>query len=208
MFILSSPSGAGKTTLTRQLLEREPELSMSVSVTTRPPRQAEIDGEDYIFIRKRDFLQMRERDDLLENAEVFGHFYGTPKKPVEEALRQGRDVLFDIDWQGTQQLEQKRSGDVVKVFLLPPSAEELRERITRRGQDQPKTLSQRMLGAPDEISHYPEYDYIVVNRDIEESLGNLRAILRAERMRRKRQEGLDSFASALQECLRAQAKED
>lgn len=201
MLILSSPSGAGKTTLSRRLLETDPDIAMSVSVTTRPPRPGEIDGEDYGFLSTEDFGLMRNKGELLEHAKVFGNWYGTPRAPVEKALSAGRDVMFDIDWQGTQQLEGNAAEDIVKVFILPPSSHELERRLTQRAQDPPEVVAGRMARASDEISHYAEYDYIIINIDIEKSLEDLTAILRAERLKRVRQTGLTSFVKQLREGL-------
>ncbi len=197
LFVVSSPSGAGKTTLGRLLQESEEDLEISVSVTTRPARPSEIDGKDYIFLTPDQFNKMRDEGALLESAEVFGHNYGTPRQSVEDNLARGRDVLFDVDWQGRQQLADAMSEDVVSVFILPPSARELSRRLASRGQDKAETRGQRMKYAPREISHYAEYDYIVVNYDLAESLTQLRAILHAERMRRARQTGLRQLVDEL-----------
>ena len=170
---------------------------MSVSVTTRAPRPGEMDGKDYHFITKERFVQMRDRSDLLEWAEVFGNFYGTPRRPVEEALAKGRDVLFDIDWQGTQQLAQAMAEDLVRVFILPPSAEELQNRLIKRQQDSSSVVAKRMAEASREISHWPEYDYVVVNDEVEDSHSQIMAILIAERLRRRRRTGLTEFVRAL-----------
>ena len=201
LLVMSSPSGAGKTTLSRLLLGKDPNITMSVSVTTRPPRPGEVDGKDYHFISKDAFVRRRDAGDLLEYAEVFGNFYGTPKKPVEEALARGRDVLFDIDWQGTQQLAQAMEDDLVRLFILPPSAEELRERLIRRAQDSASTVAKRMAKAADEISHWPEYDYVIVNDSIEAASTQIDAILTAERLRRRRQLGLTQFVRDLTKDL-------
>lgn len=197
MLVLSSPSGAGKTTISRALLERDDNLSLSVSVTTRPPRPGEADGVDYRFVDDAAFRAMVEADQLLENAHVFGHHYGTPKGPVEEALTDGRDVLFDIDWQGTQQLKARARDDLASVFVLPPSMAELAKRLESRAQDSAKVVAGRMAKAADEMSHWPEYDYIIVNRDIEESVDRAQAILEAERLKRERQTGLAEFVNRL-----------
>ena len=170
---------------------------MSVSVTTRAPRPGEMNGKDYHFITKERFVQMRDRSDLLEWAEVFGNFYGTPRRPVEEALAKGRDVLFDIDWQGTQQLAQAMAEDLVRVFILPPSAEELQNRLIKRQQDSSSVVAKRMAEASREISHWPEYDYVVVNDEVEDSHSQIMAILTAERLRRRRRTGLTEFVRAL-----------
>jgi guanylate kinase len=197
LLVMSSPSGAGKTTLSRKLLASDRNITMSVSVTTRAPRPGEMDGKDYHFITKERFVQMRDRSDLLEWAEVFGNFYGTPRKPVEEALAKGRDVLFDIDWQGTQQLAQAMAEDLVRVFILPPSAEELQNRLIKRQQDSSSVMAKRMAEASREISHWPEYDYVVVNDEVEDSHSQIMAILTAERLRRRRRTGLTEFVRAL-----------
>jgi guanylate kinase len=197
LLVMSSPSGAGKTTLSRKLLASDRNITMSVSVTTRAPRPGEMDGKDYHFITKERFVQMRDRSDLLEWAEVFGNFYGTPRRPVEEALAKGRDVLFDIDWQGTQQLAQAMAEDLVRVFILPPSAEELQNRLIKRQQDSSSVVAKRMAEASREISHWPEYDYVVVNDEVEDSHSQIMAILTAERLRRRRRTGLTEFVRAL-----------
>jgi guanylate kinase len=198
---MSSPSGAGKTTLSRKLLATDKNITMSVSVTTRSPRPGEVEGKDYFFITKDRFAQMRDRGELLEYAEVFGNFYGTPKKPVEEALAKGRDVLFDIDWQGTQQLAQAMEDDLVRLFILPPSADELQNRLINRAQDTSSVVAKRMAEASREISHWPEYDYVIVNDDVDASQGEVMAILNAERLRRRRQIGLTDFVRALTKGL-------
>jgi guanylate kinase len=197
MLVLSSPSGAGKTTISRKLLEREPNLTMSVSVTTRPRRRGEVAGVDYHFIGTTEFGEMVNRGELLEYAKVFGYYYGTPKLPVEEALRAGRDVLFDIDWQGTQQLAQAARSDLVSVFVLPPTTAELERRLKTRAQDSAEVVAARMGQAAEEMSHWPEYDYIIVNLEIEDSVAKTRAILQAERLRRERQTGLVDFVNGL-----------
>ncbi len=197
LLVLSSPSGAGKTTLSRRLLERDPSISMSVSVTTRTPRPGEKDGVDYHFIDRRRFNAMVEAGELIEWAEVFSNGYGTPKAPVEAAIAQGRDMLFDIDWQGTQQLSQALEDDLVRVFILPPSAESLRERLLTRAQDSPTVVAKRMAAAEQEISHWPEYDYVIVNDDLDTSDRAIDAILAAERLKRKRRTGLTPFVRAL-----------
>lgn len=194
MFVLSSPSGAGKTTLSRRLLAEDDEITMSVSATTRPPRPGERDGEDYYFVSPARFHEMVQNGELLEWATVFGNRYGTPRAPVEAALAAGRDVLFDIDWQGTQQLQQTESAsDLVRVFILPPDMVELERRLRARATDEADVIAHRMARARDEISHWGEYDYILVNEDAEACLAELRAVLRAERLRRKRQLGLAGF---------------
>lgn len=197
MLVLSSPSGAGKTTLARRLLEAEPDLDLSVSVTTRLKRPAEKDGRDYHFISREMFESMAREGALLEHAKVFGHLYGTPRAPVEAALQRGRDVLFDIDWQGTQQLERTARDDLVRVFILPPSMRELSRRLHARAQDDDSVVARRMARAAGEISHWAEYDYVIVNTDLDDSLAKLRAILTAERLRRTRQRGLSDFVTGL-----------
>ena len=199
MLVLSSPSGAGKTTISRLLLERDPNLIMSVSVTTRPKRPGEEAGKDYSFIDPTEFNLMINRRELLEHANVFGHYYGTPRAPVEQALAAGRDIIFDIDWQGTQQLMQNAQEDVVSVFILPPSTEELDRRLHRRAQDPEEVVAARMAKAPNEMSHWAEYGYIVINDQIEESVANVQSILAAERLRRGRQIGLGDFVKRLRE---------
>jgi guanylate kinase len=201
MLVLSSPSGAGKTTLSRMLLKADRNVELSVSVTTRPKRRGEIDGRDYLFITLAHFERMMKAGELLEWAEVFGNCYGTPRRPVEKALRAGRDVLFDIDWQGTQQLREKARDDLVSVFVLPPTVLELERRLKRRAQDSDATILVRMAKAAGEMSHWPEYDYVVVNRDKAEAFVEVRAILAAERLKRERQVGLSSFVRALQAKL-------
>ena len=193
MLVLSSPSGAGKSTISRRLLESEPNLVMSVSATTRPRRPGEVDGRDYYFVDPTEFNLMVNRGELLEHAKVFGNYYGTPRLPVEEALRAGRDVLFDIDWQGTQQIEGVAGQDLVSVFILPPSTRELERRLRARAQDSDEVVATRMAKAADEISHYPEYQYIILNDDLDHSTIAVRAILAAERLRRERLVGLTDF---------------
>jgi guanylate kinase len=197
MLVLSSPSGAGKTTISRALLERDGNLSMSVSVTTRPKRPGEVAGSDYRFIDKTEFDLMVNRGELLEYAKVFGNYYGTPRAAVEAALSKGSDVLFDIDWQGTQQLRENAREDLVSVFILPPSTKELERRLFARAQDSAEVVAHRMSRAADELSHYPEYDYVFVNQDIETSVQQAQAILTAERLRRDRQVGLGEFVKGL-----------
>ncbi|HEY4984997.1 MAG TPA: guanylate kinase [Bradyrhizobium sp.] len=201
MFVLSSPSGAGKTTLSRLLIERMPGLKMSVSATTRPKRPGEIDRSDYLFVDKVRFEEMVKRHELLEWATVFDNRYGTPRAPVEVALTAGRDVLFDIDWQGTQQLREKARADVVSVFILPPSATELEKRLNSRAQDSQEVIRSRMSRASHEMSHWAEYDYIVINHDIEEAFGEVQSILKAERLKRERRVGLTAFVRELQTPL-------
>jgi guanylate kinase len=194
---MSSPSGAGKTTLSRKLIEADNNIAMSISVTTRKPRPGEVDGRDYYFISKEKFEQMIAAKELLEWANVFGNLYGTPRAPVEEALAKGRDVLFDIDWQGTQQLAQAMEDDLVRLFILPPNADALRTRLIGRNQDASNVIAKRMAEAGREISHWPEYDYVVVNDDIGTSHGQVVAILTAERLKRRRQLGLTDFVRGL-----------
>ncbi|KWV91974.1 guanylate kinase [Erythrobacter sp. YT30] len=197
LFILSSPSGAGKTTLSRMLLEADNHVEMSVSATTRAPRPGEQDGVHYHFVSDAEFDRMIEEDDFYEWAEVFGHRYGTPKGAIRNALKEGRDFLFDIDWQGTQQLYQKDAQDVVSVFILPPSLDELRRRLEARAQDSATVIDARMERARAEISHWAEYDYVVINDDVEECFARVCEILDAERMRRTRQTGLIPFVREL-----------
>jgi guanylate kinase len=199
--ILSSPSGAGKTTLARGLFVTEPSLTGSVSVTTRTPRPGEIDGESYIFISRERFDAMRAGGELLESAEVFGNFYGTPAQPVNDALAQGRDIVFDVDWQGGRAIATALPEDTVRVFILPPSGEELARRIYTRGTDAREVIERRMKAAANEISHWNEYDYVLVNRDVAESVAVLKSILEAERHKRSRQGGLSEFVSALTSAL-------
>jgi guanylate kinase len=199
MLVLSSPSGAGKTSISRALLARDADLSMSVSVTTRPKRPGEVAGRDYHFIDAEEFGLMVNRGELLEHAKVFGNYYGTPKAPVEATLSRGQDVLFDIDWQGTQQLRQAARNDLVAVFILPPSTRELEKRLKARAQDSAQVVAERMAKAADEMSHWPEYDYVVVNQELERSVAAVVAILAAERLRRERQIGMGDFVKALRE---------
>jgi guanylate kinase len=201
MFVLSSPSGAGKTTLSRLLLERMPGLKMSVSATTRPMRPVEVDGSDYLFVDHARFEEMVKRHELLEWAVVFENRYGTPRAPVEAALAAGEDVLFDIDWQGTQQLREKARADVVSVFILPPSAADLERRLHSRAQDSQEVIRKRMSRASHEMSHWAEYDYIVINRDIDDAFAEVQSILKAERLKRERRVGLTTFVRALQQQL-------
>ena len=203
MFVLSSPSGAGKTTLSRLLIERMPGLKMSVSATTRPMRPGETEGSDYLFVDKARFEEMVKRHELLEWATVFDNRYGTPRAPVEAALAAGRDVLFDIDWQGTQQLREKARADVVSVFILPPSATDLEKRLNSRAQDSQEVIRSRMSRASHEMSHWAEYDYIVINRDIDEAFAEVQSILKAERLKRERRVGLTAFVRELQGQLEA-----
>jgi len=198
MLVMSSPSGAGKTTLTRRLLEDDKDVVMSVSATTRPPRPGEVDGKDYYFVSPERFDEMVEGDRLLEYATVFGNKYGTPREPVEQALLWGRDVIFDIDWQGTQQLmSSSKAIDLVRIFILPPSIASLESRLKKRGQDSEETIAARMAKAESEISHWAEYDYVLVNDDLEETYADLKAIVRAERYRRERRPGMSEFVRGL-----------
>jgi guanylate kinase len=197
MLVLSSPSGAGKSTISRALLQRESEITMSVSATTRSPRPGEVDGKDYHFLDVERFRSMVDAGQFLEHARVFDNYYGTPTAPVEAALRAGRDVLFDIDWQGTQQVAQNARADLVTIFILPPSVEELERRLHTRAQDSAEVVKKRMSKAADEMSHWREYDYIVVNEDLEASIGHVQAILRAERLKRDRQAGMAEFVARL-----------
>jgi guanylate kinase len=198
MLVMSSPSGAGKTTLSRLLLERDRAIDLSISVTTRPPRPGEVDGRDYHFIDRAKFGAMIKAGELLEWAQVFGNGYGTPRGPVEAALAAGRDVLFDIDWQGTQQLREKGRDDLVSVFVLPPSVPDLEQRLKMRAQDAPDVIRARMAKAADEMSHWAEYDYVIINRHVDDAFDDVRAILAAERLKRERQPGLSAFVRSLQ----------
>ena len=198
MFVLSSPSGAGKTTLSRLLIDRMPGLKMSVSATTRAKRPGEVDGKDYLFVDKPRFEAMVKGDELLEWATVFDNRYGTPRGPVEAALSAGQDVLFDIDWQGTQQLREKARADVVSVFILPPSAADLEKRLHSRAQDSDEVIRNRMSRASHEMSHWAEYDYIVINHDVDEAFAEVQSILKAERLKRERRTGLVGFVRGLQ----------
>jgi guanylate kinase len=197
MLVLSSPSGAGKTTLSRRLLQSDPEIVMSVSATTRQPRPNEIDGQDYFFVTADKFDAMVAQGEFLEHAVVFGHKYGTPRAPVMKALEEGKDVLFDIDWQGTQQLKQQVRDDLASVFVVPPSKAELERRLRIRAQDSEDVVRQRMAKASDELSHWAEYDYLLMNDDIQHAMGKLEEILRVERSRRTRQPGLAQFVQKL-----------
>ncbi len=198
LIILSSPSGAGKSTLARRLMQWDPSIRFSVSATTRAPRAGEVDGREYFFRTRVEFEAMIEQDDMLEHAEVFGNFYGSPKAPVEAALREGRDMLFDIDWQGGQQVRNSSLGkDVVSIFVLPPSIRELEQRLRGRGQDSDEVIAGRMRKSRDEISHWAEYDYVLVNDDLEQTDANLRGIILSERLRRTRQTGLNDFVRNL-----------
>lgn len=197
MLVLSSPSGAGKTTISRRLMAQDDNLRLSISVTTRASRPGEVDGVDYRFISEADFQRMAAADELLEHARVFDHHYGTPRAEVENRLSRGHDVLFDIDWQGTQQLRQKMRDALVSVFILPPSTAELERRLKTRAQDSAEVVAKRMAKAADEISHWAEYDYIVINDDFDRCLANVAAILKAERLKRERQTGLIEFVRDL-----------
>jgi guanylate kinase len=201
MLVLSSPSGAGKTTLSRKLLEADPGVELSVSVTTRKQRPGEIDGRDYHFIDAARFDAMVKGGELLEWAQVFGHRYGTPRAPVEAALTNGHDVLFDIDWQGTQQLREKADHDLVSIFVLPPSMADLERRLRRRAQDPDEVIRARMATATDEMSHWAEYDYVVINTDVDRAFREVHTILAAERLKRERQTGLSDFVRRLQAQL-------
>ena len=197
MLVLSSPSGAGKTTLARRLVENEPGIAMSVSHTTRAQRKGEQDGRDYHFVDRDTFTRMRERGEFLEWAVVFDNYYGTTRRPVEQALARGRDVLFDVDWQGAAALRDQAKDDVVTVFILPPTAADLEQRLNVRAQDTPEIVRRRMLGASNEIQHWQDYDYVVINYDVEQSVAGVRAILAAERQRRSRLTGLKDFVRNL-----------
>jgi guanylate kinase len=197
MVVLSSPSGAGKTTLTKQILNTSRNILMSVSATTRQPRPGEVDGEDYIFLSKSKFSEMIENDEFLEYAKVFDNFYGTPRAPVETALARGFDIVFDIDWQGAQQLTQAAANDLVKIFILPPNMRELENRLRSRAQDSDDVIARRMSKSENEISHWAEYDYIIINEDISEAIEELTTIVNAERMKRPRQPWLGSFIKKL-----------
>ncbi len=197
MIVLSSPSGAGKTTLTRKLLNENPDMAMSVSATTRSPRKGEEDGTDYFFITKNKFVEMVDDEAFLEHAKVFDNFYGTPRAPVEAALSDGHDVVFDIDWQGAQQLTQAAGDDLVKVFILPPNMRELEMRLKKRAQDSDEIIAKRMAKSEAEISHWAEYDYVIVNENIDTALSELRTIVASERMRRRRQPWINSFVKSL-----------
>ena len=197
LIVLSSPSGAGKTTISRMLLDADPEITMSVSATTRPKRPGEAEGIDYDFVDDAEFDRMIGIGEFVEWAPVFGHRYGTPKAPVKAALRDGRDILFDIDWQGTQQLKAAMGEDLVSIFLLPPSMSELERRLRSRGTDNEDVIAERMARADGEISHWPEYEYVLVNRDAHECLAQVRAIVAAERLKTRRQTNLVSFTRSL-----------
>ena len=197
LLILSSPSGAGKSTLTENLVRQDASIKLSISVTTRPKRTSEIDGVHYRFITAEEFQEMRERGDLLEWAEVHGNFYGTPRKPVEQALVRGEDMMFDIDWQGTLQICERMRSDVVSVFVLPPSMQELKARLERRAEDTPEVIERRLRNAREEIAQWNSYDYVLINDDLQRTFEELKAIVGAERLRRERQIGLDRFVGDL-----------
>jgi guanylate kinase len=197
MLVLSSPSGAGKTTIARAVLALEHKLELSISVTTRPKRPSEKEGKDYYFVNEDTFNQMREEDQFLEHAHVYGYQYGTPQASIERHLSAGIDVIFDIDWQGTQQLKQGSISDLVSVFILPPSLEDLKKRLCLRGEDSDEIVCTRMSKAADEISHWAEYDYIIINQNLEDSIFKIRSILEAERLKRRRQTGLSQFIHSL-----------
>lgn len=197
LLVLSSPSGAGKTTITRRLLERDPTLALSVSVTTRPPRSGEIDGRDYRFIEQAVFDRMVAEGELLEHATVFGNSYGTPRAPIAAAIEAGCDIVTDIDWQGTQQLSGSLREDIVTIFVLPPSAGALEARLRTRGQDSAAVVAERMEKSSEEMSHWPEYDYVIVNADLERSVAEAQSIVTAERLKRTRCVGLADFVNRL-----------
>lgn len=202
LLVVSSPSGAGKTTLARRMLEAEGDgLQVSVSLTTRAPRPGEIDGTDYHFVDQDRFRQIRDAGGLLEWAEVFGNYYGTPRDQVEQALMRGQDMLFDVDWQGAGELARCLPEDVIRVFILPPSADALEKRLMTRNQDSRDVVEKRMAQASNEISHWQEYDYVIVNEDVEDSLRQLQSVLAAERLKRSRRTGLVEFVSQLQREL-------
>ena len=201
MIVLSSPSGAGKTSLSRKLLEKNKNLFLSISFTTRPPRPLEVNESDYFFVDEKKFIDMLNKDEFLEHAKVFDFYYGTPKKPVMNALKNGKDILFDIDWQGTQQLMNSVQDDLVKIFVLPPSAKELEKRLLKRNQDTDETVKNRMSKASDEISHYAEYDYIIINEDFDESLKKINSILTAEGLKRTRQNKIQDVIKSLRDDL-------
>ena len=201
MIVLSSPSGAGKTSLSRKLLEKNKNLFLSISFTTRPPRPLEVNESDYFFVDEKKFIDMLNKDEFLEHAKVFDFYYGTPKKPVMNALKSGKDILFDIDWQGTQQLMNSVQDDLVKIFVLPPSAKELEKRLLKRNQDTDETVKNRMSKASDEISHYAEYDYIIINEDFDESLEKINSILIAEGLKRTRQNKIQDVINSLRDDL-------
>ncbi len=198
LFVLSSPSGAGKTSIAKGVLQGDTHVKLSISITTRPPRPGETDGVDYTFVSQSQFTKMIHKGELLEHAKVFGNYYGTPKAPVIKALNKGQDILFDIDWQGGQQLAEHMREDLVKVFILPPSTRDLEKRLRNRAQDSPQVVQNRMAKAADEMSHFAEYDWVIVNRDIQQAITDAKAILQSERLRRIRQSGLNDFIKTLQ----------
>ncbi len=197
MLVISSPSGAGKSTIARNLLEKDKNISLSVSVTTRARRQSEIDGIHYHFISKRDFERMREGEELLEWAEVHGNFYGTPREPVEAAMEEGKDMLFDIDWQGAEQLQDKMKADVVSIFILPPTMTELQSRLHRRAEDTEEVIQTRLANSRSEIEHWRDYDYVILNDDLQAAFEAIEAIVKAERVRRDRRHGMFDFVREL-----------
>ena len=199
MLVLSSPSGAGKSTIARNLLEQDKSFELSVSLTTRPRRGSEIDGVHYHFVSQREFDALRDSDALLESAEVHGNCYATPREPAEKAMAEGRDMLFDIDWQGAKQLKEKMRGDIVSIFILPPSMKELKARLKRRAEDQDAVIAARLANARSEIEHWRDYDYVVVNSDLDVAFSSVRAIVAAERLRRDRRPGLFNFVAELLE---------
>ena len=199
MLVISSPSGAGKSTIARNLLDKDKNISLSVSVTTRPRRQSEIEGIHYHFISKRDFERLRDSDELLEWAEVHGNFYGTPREPVETAMAEGRDMLFDIDWQGAEQLQDKMSADVVSIFILPPTMTELQSRLHRRAEDTEEVIRTRLLNSRSEIEHWRDYNYVIVNDDLDNAFRSVKSIVYAERLRRDRRHGMFEFVTKLLE---------
>lgn len=204
MFVMSSPSGAGKTTITRSLLKNNDDVTISVSATTRPRRAGEVHAQDYYFVTPEEFRNMVDNGQMLEHAKVFDHYYGTPREPVEKALQSGKDVLFDIDWQGTQQLGEVARDDLVTVFILPPSRQDLEKRLRSRARDTRETEEQirgRMAKAADEISHYSEYDYVIVNTDIDDAIKKAQMILDSERLKRHRTQGLSEFVRGLMSGL-------
>ena len=205
LLVLSSPSGAGKTTITRRLIEREPDLRLSVSVTTRPPRASEVDGRDYHFVDPPRFGAMVKAGEFLEHATVFGHAYGTPRRPIEAAIAAGHDIVTDIDWQGTQQLRERVRDDIVTIFVLPPSTAALEARLRTRAEDSDDAIAVRLAKSSEEMSHWPEYDYVVVNDDLEQCVSVVQAILTAERLRRTRRVGLADFVKHVREGIAEQS---
>lgn len=201
MFVLSSPSGAGKTTITRALLNNNPNLEISISATTRPRRPGEVDGQDYYFVDIPQFNAMVDNGEMLEHAKVFGNYYGTPKQPVEEALNRGNDIIFDIDWQGTQRLREIARDDLVTVFILPPNAKELERRLRSRAQDSEEAIRVRMDKAADEMTHYSEYDYVLINNNVDLAIAQAQNILDSERLKRHRLVGLSDFVRGLKDGL-------